>query len=459
MSRPRFLRALLCLRLAAALPLIAVTLAPSAARAQSAADKATARELAVAGIKEFKKGNFAPALEKLQKAQALYDAHVHLVYIARCQVQLGQLIEAAESYRALARKPIPKDASDAVRSAQSEGAEELTTLEPRIPKLRIDVEPADVQGLQISINGQEVPAAIVGVDRPVNPGQVVVRVGAPGYKTGEASLTLAEGGKETVAIVLEEGEGGVPVVEASPGTTSGTPGSSAGTASGEPSPPPPKPVSFIMEPRASVFLPLGKIGDHAANKVVRGGVGGELRFGVHFLKRLTGLAMIEAHGLAPLSGFDSFALDGLYSEVPEADESDWVETASTKTVGRVAGGLGFMYSTPHHQLGYFVELDLLGEHMAGTTSMSIREGTPQDQLGFDQCSTDVMFTGGNARLNGGGVIPLNDLLALTPYISGAVGRFPKADLRGDCTEEINDSLDTIHGWLGLGVGVQFMLGE
>jgi hypothetical protein len=456
MRRFRAIRAFLSLRLAIALPLAAVTLAPSVVSAQSAADKATARELAVAGIKQFKKGEFAPALEKLQKAQALYDAHVHLVYIARCYVELGQLVEGAEAYRALARKPIPRDASDAVRRAQSEGAEELTALEPRIPKLRVDVEPAGVEGLQISINGQEVPAAIVGVDRPANPGEVVVRVGAPGYKTGEATVAIGEGGREAVTIVLEEGEGGVPIAEGQSETPQST---SQGSNRASPEEPPaPKPVSFVIEPRLSALAPIGKIGDRKATDVIRGGGGGELRFGVHFLKRFTGLVMVEAHGLAPISGFDSFAIDGFDSPDTDENESSFVDTASTETVGRVGGGLGFMYSTPHHQLGYFVELDLLGEYMTGSTTLVIKEDD-RATVGFGECSTDVMLSGGGARLNGGGVIPLSQLLALTPYISAGVAGFSEGVLRGDCEQEVTVPIETLHGWVGLGVGVQFMLGE
>ncbi len=455
MTRLRALSSVLSLRLLAALPLAAVALAPSAAHAQSAADKATARELAVEGIKEFKKGEFAPALEKLQKAQALYDAHVHLVYIARCHAELGQLVEAAEAYRALARKPIPRDASDAVRRAQSEGTEELTKIEPRIPKLRVDVEPADVDGLQLAINGIEVPAAAVGVDRPVNPGEVQVRVGAPGYKTGEASVTLAEGGKDSVTIVLEEGEGGLPVLEGqetAPKDGIAAP-VEASTEQGSP-----KPVSFIIEPRLAAIAPVGKIGDQNARDVILGGGGPEIRFGVHFMKRFTGLLMLEGQGLAPISGFDAFAIDGFDSPDTPENESAYIAEGSTETLGRVAGGVGFMFSTPHHQLGYFVEGDFQMEFVAGTTTLSIRENQ-QSAVGFSECSTDVMLSGSGVRLNGGGVIPLTRVMALTPYLSLGLGSYSSADMRGDCEEEVTVPLESVHGWVGIGTGIQFMLGE
>lgn len=432
---------------------------PGMVEAQSAADKATARELAVAGINEFKQGSYESALDKLERAQQLYDAHVHLVYMARCQAALGKLVEAAESYRELARKPLPKDASDAVRQAQEDGAEELTALEPRIPKLRIDVVPPKVAGLQLSINGVEVPAAAVGVDRSANPGENVIRVGAPGYKTAEAKITLAEGGRDAVTVTLEQGEGGPPVVEGQPAPGAVPPaGGTAGEAPAEGATPPPapKPVSFVIEPRLSVLAPFGEIGAAKATKVVRGGGGAELRFGVHFMKRFTALAMLHAHGLAPLSGFESFAFDAFDNPDTSEDEARYIESGSTSTVGLGSGGVGFMYSTPHHQLGYFVELDLLAEYMAGSTEIFVRGDAPP---GFVDCTTETMFAGGGIRLSGGGVIPLANLVQLTPYLGASLASFPEAQLRGDCEKETAVPLDTVHGWVGLGVGAQFMLGE
>jgi len=60
--------------------------------AQSAADKATARQLATQGIQQYQQGKNAEALDLLQKAEQLYDAPIHLIYIARAQAALGKLV-------------------------------------------------------------------------------------------------------------------------------------------------------------------------------------------------------------------------------------------------------------------------------------------------------------------------------------------------------------------------------
>src|ERR1700759_5347182 len=88
----------------------ALVLGGGPAGAQSAADKATAREAATQGIGLYRAGKYADALDRLKRAQALYDAPVHLLYIARCQAKLGQLVEAAENYRLLDRYKLPSDA-------------------------------------------------------------------------------------------------------------------------------------------------------------------------------------------------------------------------------------------------------------------------------------------------------------------------------------------------------------
>src|SRR5690606_33025978 len=84
----------------------------TAAVGQSAADKATARKLATEGIKLYQQGQFDDALDRLKRAQALYDAPVHLLYMARAQVKLGQLVEGAESYRRLVRTELDAKAPD-----------------------------------------------------------------------------------------------------------------------------------------------------------------------------------------------------------------------------------------------------------------------------------------------------------------------------------------------------------
>ena len=180
-----------------------VTLAATPLSAQSAADKATARQLAVQGIKLYGDGKYSEALDKLERAQTLYDAPVHLLYIARCQHKLGMLVESAETYRRLVRVPLGVDAPQAFRDAISDGKKELSQVEPKVPTLRVDVQPANVQGLQLSIDGVQVSAAVVGIERPINPGQHKIEVSAPGYQPAASTVALGKGEKKAVNMTLQ----------------------------------------------------------------------------------------------------------------------------------------------------------------------------------------------------------------------------------------------------------------
>src|SRR5689334_13286912 len=135
--------------------------APS--RAQSAADKATAREAATEGINLYRAGKYTDALDRLRRAQSLYDAPVHLLYIARAQDKLGQLVEAAENYRLLDHYTLPSGAPEAWTSAVEDGRKELAVLEPRIPKLRILASPGNVTDATVQIDGANVSAAVIGI--------------------------------------------------------------------------------------------------------------------------------------------------------------------------------------------------------------------------------------------------------------------------------------------------------
>jgi hypothetical protein len=70
----------------------------------------------------------------------------------------------------------------------------------------------------VTIDGNPVSAAGLGLKRPVDPGQHTVKAEAPGYKPGEATFQVAESGVAEAKIKLEksaEGEAGA----AGPGDT------------------------------------------------------------------------------------------------------------------------------------------------------------------------------------------------------------------------------------------------
>lgn len=169
--------------------------------------KGTALALANEGIDMYRAHNYKGALEKLQAAESLAQAPMYLVYIARCQVELGQLVEGAESYRALARTNLEPGAPEASKKAVTEGKDELAALLPKLPSVRILVTPEGTSISEVRIDGESAPPAIVGVESPIDPGHHHLRVAAGGAPT-EVDFDVATGEKKQVPVLVVPGSGG-----------------------------------------------------------------------------------------------------------------------------------------------------------------------------------------------------------------------------------------------------------
>jgi hypothetical protein len=191
-----------------AVPFLA-TLIPAAAAAQespqpSASDIALARSLASDGVQLANSGNCRAALEKLERAEALYHAPTILGRIGECQVSVGKLVLGTENLQRVTREPLPPNAPPAFAAAQTRAKKVLDSAMPRIPKLKVHVDVVGGQpNLSLAVDGQQVPTATLDADRPVDPGPHHVEVSAPGYRTAAADVTMSEGGRSDVELRLE----------------------------------------------------------------------------------------------------------------------------------------------------------------------------------------------------------------------------------------------------------------
>lgn len=174
---------------------------PSAALAQSAENKAAARTLGVEGIKLANEGNCEAAVEKLARAEALYHAPTILGRLGECQVNLGKLVEGTENLNRVVRERLPENAPSAFLKARDRAQSVLDQALPKIGKLKIVVEP-NVEGLEIRVGDKIVPLALLGAERPTDPGTHQIVAHAPGYRPSTAEITLAEGGAQTVNLTL-----------------------------------------------------------------------------------------------------------------------------------------------------------------------------------------------------------------------------------------------------------------
>jgi hypothetical protein len=211
--------------------------------AQSSADVSLARQLGNDGLAAAASGDCAGAVEKLSRAEGLRHAPTTLTVLGECHIALGKLVDGVEELTRVVREDLGPRPIPAFRKAQLRARKKLDEARPRLPKLRVSLEGdhRDLQ-LELKIDGQSVPAASLGLDRPVDPGPHDVELSASGYKTATAHLVAKEGVSQSWKAVLEP----LPVPVAPPPTPA-PPASMA-----EATPPSPAPA----ESKAN-YLPAG----------------------------------------------------------------------------------------------------------------------------------------------------------------------------------------------------------
>lgn len=169
------------------------------------AERDRARLLATEGLQSFEKGQFEEALRKLVAAEESFHAPPHLLFIARAQARLGQLIEARDTYRKLGDESLGASSPQPFRDAQATGRAEMEALSPRIPKIELVVEGAPRAAVEFSIDGK----SVVGPDelQAVNPGSRVITARAAGYETATVTLPVAERDLRKAILSLRPGQG------------------------------------------------------------------------------------------------------------------------------------------------------------------------------------------------------------------------------------------------------------
>jgi hypothetical protein len=179
--------------------------APAAAETvptPSAADKELARRHMDDGDQLVAQGKLAEALEAYLKADKLVGAVTTAHEVARVYEELGKLIEASEHYqRALALPPAPNE-PPVVRQMRAQAAERVAALRPRIAMLTLVIEGGALAGdVKILIDGRPEPPG--RRERLVNPGTHEVQARADGFKVARANVTVRDGERQEVKLVLE----------------------------------------------------------------------------------------------------------------------------------------------------------------------------------------------------------------------------------------------------------------
>jgi hypothetical protein len=446
---------------------------------QSAADKATARQLATEAIQLFRQERYRDALDKMERAETLFDAPVHLLYIARANAKLGNLVEAAEIYRRLVRVELSAQAPQTFRDAVADGQKELAELEPKIPALRIEIVPAGLKEIRVMIDDEPVSVAILGVNRPTNPGTHTVRVEAKDHQPISRQVVLETGTKPTVT--MEFGPG------ADPGGTN-IPGSSLAT---DPNPRSPgndqsaRPAAAeaasaadagrSTRPRLKLLVGALLEGAISAGRIdgtEGAGTADERRLSQRFgpsagAEVYVGLSIpVSRFRLSPLIfiGGQSHAPGPLYSKSIRAsygmvEEDNRTYVLETTPVSAQAG-IGLRFDTAPAapwSIGAFGELGLVLRQIYSTAA-NLQEGS-------NSCEFTEEFSGAALRLAGGALMPVSRLFALEGRLGWTAGVFDRVSRTPACgglpdapEADIPSDDQAVHSTFSLGIGGHFGFG-
>lgn len=174
---------------------------------QTPEERAGARAAADQGYDAFERGEWDRALDLFGRAESLVHSAVHVLYVARSNARLNRLIEAQEAYLRVVHEPLPTAAPAAMKQAQQEATRELAALEPQIPVISIGVKGVSgTEPLEVIQDGHVLPPALVGVARPLNPGEHTWQARSGPRQSALETRSVEPGSKLTLELSLPEPE-------------------------------------------------------------------------------------------------------------------------------------------------------------------------------------------------------------------------------------------------------------
>ncbi|MES1177063.1 MAG: hypothetical protein ABUL62_22265 [Myxococcales bacterium] len=183
----------------------ALVLVSTSAWAQSDEQRANARALADQGVQAFSEGRWQDTVDLFDRAEALIDAPTHLLYSARAHAKLHHYVKARELYLRISRQQLTADAPRAFRNAQTSASDELKEVEPHIGQLTISVRGVDPKLAKVTMDGAAVQSVLIGVARPIDPGEHQIQAEAPGFSAQGKKVSVDDGGKASVMLELVPG--------------------------------------------------------------------------------------------------------------------------------------------------------------------------------------------------------------------------------------------------------------
>jgi hypothetical protein len=159
-------------------------------------DLARARDLFREGSKLAEAGDWEGARDRFERSLKIKHAAITLYNLGIAQQETAHLAAATESFKAFLAQPVEPATEQYVEPVRAA----LKQLEGRIPRIGVTVQPANVPGVVVKIDGRDV-AAGEGA-RPVDPGRHEVSAVAPGFGALRQTVWMLEGTRTDLAVTL-----------------------------------------------------------------------------------------------------------------------------------------------------------------------------------------------------------------------------------------------------------------
>jgi hypothetical protein len=177
------------------------------------------------GVEQMNAGKYEPGCKDIAESRRLDPQPGVLFTLATCLDRWGRIATAVAlygEYLALYDE-LPADRKPRQGERPKVARDRRAALGPDVPELTLTLPPDAPAGTVVQRDGQDVPAANLGVALPVDPGETVITARAPGGPLGEQRITIGKGEKKK--LLLEVPASGAPPAGAAVPPASGGPSS------------------------------------------------------------------------------------------------------------------------------------------------------------------------------------------------------------------------------------------
>jgi hypothetical protein len=174
--------------------------------------QALARDQFTQGMRFARRSRWQQAADRFARALELKETPQIRYNLAESLVHLGRLVEASEQLRLL------EEEEDVPRAVARPAVQLRETVNERLGRLRIDVRNMHT-GVRVTLDGRDLPEAVLGVDHHVDPGRHLVRlVVDDGEVVQSEEVMISDGATEIVQLVAPA----LPPVSPTPSSTEAT---------------------------------------------------------------------------------------------------------------------------------------------------------------------------------------------------------------------------------------------